>query len=143
MTPSRSVLGNGACAQPKGYGALLRLIASHGLFIVAANSREVGSGSERRRGIDFADVANADPTSPCYGHLALTKVRVMGHSQEGGVGTAAAASDPRVDAAILYNGGSNAVQPFLAISGTAAARPRWKSRRLPTWTRSSIIASAP
>ena len=34
--------GNGTCAQPEGYGALLRYIASQGFFIVAANNREVG-----------------------------------------------------------------------------------------------------
>jgi len=108
--------GNGTCAQPEGYGVLLRYIASHGFFVVAANSRQVGDGSEQRHGVDFAQAANQDPASPYYGRLDMSKVGVMGHSQ-GSQGTAAAASDSRVQAAILYNGGTNAVKPYLAISG--------------------------
>jgi hypothetical protein len=108
--------GNGTCAQPEGYGVLLRYIASYGFFIVAANSREVGDGSEQRHGLDFAQAANQDANSPYYGHLDMSKVGVMGHSQ-GSQGTQAAASDSRVNAAILYNGGNNAVKPYLAVSG--------------------------
>jgi pimeloyl-ACP methyl ester carboxylesterase len=108
--------GNGTCAQPEGYGALLRYIASYGFFVVAANSREVGSGTEIRHALDFAAAADQDPSSPYYGHLDMTKVGVMGHSQ-GSAGAAAAASDARVDAAILFNAGDTAVKPYLAISG--------------------------
>jgi predicted dienelactone hydrolase len=83
--------GNGTCAQPEGYGALLRYVASYGFFVVAPNSREVGrgSGNELKHAIDFAAAANADPASPYYGHLDLSKVGVMGHSQ-GSQGAAAA-----------------------------------------------------
>ena len=35
--------GNGTCAQPEGYGALLRYVASYGYFVVAANDRQVGT----------------------------------------------------------------------------------------------------
>lgn len=108
--------GNGTCAQPEGYGVLLRYVASHGFFVVAANSREVGSGTQLTHALDFAAAANQDPTSPYYGHLDLSKVGVMGHSQ-GSAGAAAAASDSRVQAAILFNAGDTAVKPFLAISG--------------------------
>src|SRR6185436_6062572 len=59
--------GNGTCAQPEGYGSILRYIASQGFFIVAANSREVGSGAEIKHALDFAAAANADATSPYYG----------------------------------------------------------------------------
>ena len=38
------IWGNGTCAWPEAYGALLRYVASHGFFIVAANSRWVGDG---------------------------------------------------------------------------------------------------
>jgi hypothetical protein len=40
----------------------------------------------------------------------------MGHSQ-GGMATITAASDPRIDSLIIWNGGSDAVKPFLAVSG--------------------------
>ena len=54
--------GNGTCAQPESYGALLRYVASYGFFVVAANSREVGSGSRPRcsDALDFAAAANQD-----------------------------------------------------------------------------------
>ena len=107
---------NGTCAQPEGYGPLLRYVASYGFFIVAPNSREVGTGKEPLHALDFAKAANEDMSSPYYGHLDLTKVGVMGHSQ-GGASTIAAASDPRVKAVIIFNGGNSASKPFLAISG--------------------------
>jgi len=108
--------GNGTCAQPEGYGALLRYIASFGFFIVAANNREVGTGAPLRKGLDFAEAANKDMSSPYFGHLDMSKVGVMGHSQgSGAAGTAAA--DSRVKAVILYNGGTSNAKPYLAISG--------------------------
>jgi hypothetical protein len=108
--------GNGTCAQPEGYGALLRYIASHGFFIVAANNRWVGGATEMLRGVDFALQANGDPTSPYYQKLDPARVGAMGHSQ-GGLGTSNAADDSRVQAAILFNGGTSASKPFLAFSG--------------------------
>jgi hypothetical protein len=108
--------GNGTCAQPEGYGALLRYVASQGYFVIAANSRYVGSGQEQRRALDFAFQANEDPESPYYGKLDIDRVAAMGHSQ-GGMGTVAAAADPRIKTVILFNGGERADKPFLAISG--------------------------
>jgi hypothetical protein len=108
--------GNGTCAQPEGYGTLLRHIASNGFFVVAANSRQVGDGSELVHGIDFAAAANEDPSSPYYGHLDLSKVGVMGHSQ-GSAGASLAGADPRVSSVILYNAGESTGKPYLAISG--------------------------
>lgn len=102
--------GNGTCAQPEGYGTLLRYIASYGFFVVAANSREVGSGTPITHALDFVAAANKDSTSPYYGHLDMTKVGVAGHSQ-GGQGAAAAAADSRIQAAIL-------VSPFPSGSTT-------------------------
>ena len=107
---------NGTCAQPEAYGGLLRYVASHGFFVVAANSRETGSGAEQKKAIDYASAANADPSSPYFGHLDLSKVGVMGHSQ-GSASTAIAAQDSRVTAAILFNAGDAAPKPYLAISG--------------------------
>lgn len=108
--------GNGTCAQPEGYGTLLRYIASQGFVVIAANSRWVGSGTEIKHGLDFAEAANDDPSSSLHGHLDLSKMGVMGHSQ-GSLGAAVAASDDRVGAVILFNGGSASAKPFLAVSG--------------------------
>lgn len=108
--------GNGTCAQPEGYGALLRYVASQGFVVVAPNSRYVGSGEAQRKGIDFMTRANQDPSSPYYGRLDLTKVGAFGHSQ-GSAATIAASSDPRIKSVILFNGGTSARKPFLAVSG--------------------------
>lgn len=108
--------GNGTCAQPEGYGTLLRYIASRGYFVVAANSRQVGTGAEIKHGLDFAQAANDDPASPYHGHLDTSKMGVMGHSQ-GSAGAAAAASDSRVSYVILFNAGLTAAKPSLAVSG--------------------------
>jgi pimeloyl-ACP methyl ester carboxylesterase len=57
-----------------------------------------------------------DSSSPYYQKLDTAKVGAMGHSQ-GSSGTANLASDPRVKAVILWNGGASASKPFFAISG--------------------------
>ncbi len=110
--------GNGTCAPPESYGALLRYVASYGFFVVAANSREVGSGSPAPmlHALDFAAAANQDKASPYYGKLDMTKVGAMGHSQ-GAAATATAASDPRILDIILFNTGDTSSKPYLAISG--------------------------
>jgi|HubBroStandDraft_6_1064221.scaffolds.fasta_scaffold139245_2 hypothetical protein len=110
--------GNGTCAPPESYGALLRYVASYGFFVVAANSREVGSGSPAPmlHALDFAAAANQDSTSPYYQKLDMSKVGAMGHSQ-GSLATATAASDPRILDVILFNGGDTAAKPYLAVSG--------------------------
>jgi hypothetical protein len=118
--------GNGTCAQPEGYGALLRYVASYGYFIVAANSRQVGSanttgtGSSQPmlRALDYSQAANMDTMSPYYQKLDMTKVGAMGHSQ-GSSSTATASSDSRIKDIILFNGGDTAPKPYLAISGDA------------------------
>ncbi|HVW29148.1 MAG TPA: hypothetical protein VHC69_27470 [Polyangiaceae bacterium] len=107
---------NGTCAQPEGYGPLLRYVASYGFFVIAANSREVGTGKEVLHALDYAAAANMDPKSPYYGKLDLDKVGVMGHSQGGGA-TVTAASDSRVKAVIIFNAANSASKPFLAVSG--------------------------
>ena len=110
------IWGNGTCAWPEAYGALLRYVASHGFFVVAANSRWVGDAVALEKGLDFAFAANDDSSSPYYQKLDTTKVGAMGHSQ-GGSGTANLANDSRVKAVILWNGGASASKPFLAVSG--------------------------
>jgi len=108
--------GNGTCAQPSGYAALLHYLASYGFFVVAPNGRWVSGGQPLRRGIDFLVAANADPGSPHFGLIDTAHVGAMGHSQ-GGSGARAASTDPRVQSAILFNGGTAADKPFFALSG--------------------------
>ncbi len=111
--------GNGTCAQPEGYSALLRYVASFGYFVVAANSRWVGTGTPAPmiNAINFAAAAAMDSTSPYYGKLDMTKVGAMGHSQ-GGSATATAASDSRVKDVIIFNAvDSGVVKPYLTLSG--------------------------
>jgi hypothetical protein len=108
--------GNGTCAQPEGYGALLRFVASHGFVIFAANSRYVGSNDAMKHALDFAFKANDDAQSPYYQKLDTAKVGAMGHSQ-GSQATAAVAMDARVKVVILFNGGSTASKPFMAVTG--------------------------
>jgi len=108
--------GNGTCAKPEGYGALLRYVASQGYYVFAANSRWVGGNSAMTKALDFAFAANADSASPYYGRLDTTKVGAFGHSQGSGA-TVTAARDARVKAAILFNGGTSASKPFFAVSG--------------------------
>ena len=108
--------GNGTCAMPEGYGPLLRYVASFGYIIIAANNREVGSGLPMTLGIDFMFAENEKQGSEFFGHVDTDKVGAMGHSQGGGA-TIAAADDPRVKAVIIWNGGTSASKPFLAVSG--------------------------
>ncbi len=108
--------GNGTCAEPESYAALLRYVASQGFFVIAPNSRWVGGGSELLHALDFALAANRDADSPYYRKLDLEKVAAMGHSQ-GGSGANAAARDARVKAAVIFNSGFSSSKPFLALSG--------------------------
>jgi dienelactone hydrolase len=108
--------GNGTCAKPEGYGALLRYVASHGFFVIAANSRWTQTGAPMTKALDYLKAANADAKSPYYQHLDLARIGAMGHSQ-GGMATIEAAADARVKTVIIWNGGSSASKPYLAVTG--------------------------
>jgi hypothetical protein len=109
--------GNGTCAMPEGYGPLLRYVASHGYIIVAANSRSAASaGSPMTKALDFMFAENEKADSKFFGKIDTDKVGAMGHSQGSGA-TATASSDPRIKAVILWNGGTSASKPYLAVSG--------------------------
>ncbi|MEY4515109.1 MAG: hypothetical protein RLZZ450_7231, partial [Pseudomonadota bacterium] len=87
--------------------------------VIAANSRFTdGGNNEMLRALDFAKAINDDAKNVLYHKLDLEKVGAMGHSQ-GGSATAHAATDPRIKALILWNGGvsSTVAKPFLAVSG--------------------------
>ena len=108
--------GNGTCAMPEGYGPLLRYVASFGYIVVAANNREVAGGRPMTLGIDWLFAENDKADSEFYQRIDKDKVGAMGHSQGGGA-TISAADDPRVKAIIIWNGGTSASKPFLAVSG--------------------------
>jgi dienelactone hydrolase len=108
--------GNGTCGQTEGYGPLLRYVASYGYVVVAANSRFTGGNGAMTKALDFAASVNADASSVYYKRLDMEKVGAMGHSQGGGA-TITAARDSRIDSLIIWNGGSDASKPFLAVSG--------------------------
>ena len=115
--------GNGTCAQPEGYGALLRYVASYGYFVIAANSRQVGTANgdgtqPMLKALDFIAAANADSTSPYYQKVDLTKIGAMGHSQGGQATASAANSDSRILYAIDFNAVDTGIKkPYLAVSG--------------------------
>jgi pimeloyl-ACP methyl ester carboxylesterase len=109
--------GNGTCGQSGGYAAMLATLASHGFVVIAANSRFTDAGNnEMLRALDLAKALNEKEGSSLYHKLNLEKVGAMGHSQ-GSSATAHAATDPRIKAVILWNGGLTADKPFLAVSG--------------------------
>jgi hypothetical protein len=107
--------GNGTCAYPGSYSAVLGHVASHGFVVVASNGRFVANGAQKN-GLDFMFAANDDPASPYYHRLDTANAGAMGHSQGSGA-TVTVASDARVKYVILFNGGTSAPKPFLAVSG--------------------------
>jgi hypothetical protein len=107
---------NGTCAMPEGYGPLLRMVASYGYIVVAANTVQTGSGAQQRKAIDFMLAENAKMGSKYFGHVDADKIGAFGHSQGGG-STVAAADDARVKTVVIFNGGTSASKPYLAISG--------------------------
>jgi hypothetical protein len=113
--------GNGTCAQPEGYGALLRYVASYGYFIVAANSRWVGQMDSKSgkmpmsRALDYVFAENDKSSSEFYKKLDTDKVGAMGHSQ-GGMATVTAAGDSRVKSVIIWNAANGASKPWFSVS---------------------------
>jgi hypothetical protein len=56
-------------------------LASWGFVVVAATSRDTGSGVEMLAGEDYLVAANADSTSVFYGRLDVSLIGALGHSQ--------------------------------------------------------------
>ena len=110
---------NGTCGLTHGYALLLGTVASYGFVVIASNStwtNTAPTNTVQLRALDYAEALNADSTSVLYQKLDLNKIGAMGHSQ-GAAATAVAASDPRVKAVILWNGGPSNAKPFLNVSG--------------------------
>ena len=98
---------NGTCGLTHGYALLLGTVASHGFVIIASNStwtNTAPTNGVQLRALDYAAALNDDPSSVLYQKLDLDKIGAMGHSQ-GAAATANADNDPRVKAAIYWNGG--------------------------------------
>jgi hypothetical protein len=87
--------GNGTGAGPANYDGLLRLWASHGFIVAAANTRNAYSGNEMRAGLDYLVAQNQAAGSPFAGLVDTAHVAAAGHSQGGG-GAINAGGDPRV-----------------------------------------------
>jgi Chlorophyllase enzyme len=111
--------GNGPCAKPETYGVLLRHLASHGFFVVAANSRQVATNAGVVRAIDWAFHANADPSSPYFQRIDTERVGAWGHSD--GAGAVSLASvDPRIKSVLMFSNvfaNELPVRPFLTVTG--------------------------
>jgi len=110
---------NGTCGLTHGYSPLLAGIASHGFVIIASNSSWTNTSptdAVQTRALDYAEALNDDPDGPYYQRLDLDRIGAMGHSQ-GAAATVNAASDPRIKALILWNGGTSEDKPFLNVSG--------------------------
>ena len=110
---------NGTCGLTHGYGPLLSTVASHGFVVIASNSSWTNTPPTdmvQVRALDYAEALNEDTESVLYHRLNLDKIGAMGHSQ-GSMATVNAASDPRIQALILWNGGTSEDKPFLYVSG--------------------------
>lgn len=114
--------GNGTCAQPEGYGALLRYVASYGYFVVAANNRSSGASDSKSgkmpmsRALDYAIAENDKMDSKFYHRLDTVNIGAMGHSQGGGA-TVTAEGDSRVKSVIIWNSTCSGSLPWLCVSG--------------------------
>jgi hypothetical protein len=115
--------GNGTCALPQGYANLLRHLASHGFWVIAANTRFTGSGAAQKKGIDVMIALNKDASHAAYERVDADKVGLFGHSQ-GGLSTSAASADTRADTAVILNsGGGGSRIPTYYVTGEEDLAP--------------------
>jgi hypothetical protein len=115
--------GNGTCALPQGYQHLLRHLASHGFWVIAANSRFTGDGSAQKKGIDVMIALSKDAKHAAFERVDAEKVGLFGHSQ-GGLSTSAASADTRADTAVILNsGGGGSRIPTYYVTGEQDLAP--------------------
>lgn len=93
--------GNGGFTTPDLY-PLLPHLASHGFVVVASNNPFV-VGEEVRAGVDWIVQQNESSSSPFYKKLDVRNVAGVGYSN-GGLGTLAAADDPRYVTIVIISG---------------------------------------
>ena len=100
--------GNGSLTRPSSYRALLSHYATHGLFVVASNSTNVGSGQEMIAGMRWAMAENDRAASPYFGKLDPNAVGSIGYSQ-GGIGAVIAGNEPEVKTTVPIAGGDETI----------------------------------
>lgn len=108
------VFANGGCNDTSlPHEKMLNEIASHGYLVVALGAmqetiddRPLGKSpnSDMPRAIDWAEVQNADNSSPYAGCIALDRIALGGQSC-GGAQTLANCHDPRVKSCLMFNSG--------------------------------------
>lgn len=96
--------GNGAMTSPSMYPEYLPHFASHGFFVIAANTSMV-SGEDIADGIDWAIEQNRDSGSDYYQKLDENNICAMGYSM-GSLGTFDIADDPRLTTTVHISGGA-------------------------------------
>jgi pimeloyl-ACP methyl ester carboxylesterase len=111
--------GNGTGANPSDYARLLDHLASWGFVVIASECPNTGTGVEMIEGVELLVERDRNPDSVFYGMLDTRRIGAAGHSQ-GGIGTVAAAADPRVvSSAPLAGAGytGNVKGPLLLVAG--------------------------
>ncbi|MBN1655360.1 MAG: hypothetical protein JXA30_16455 [Deltaproteobacteria bacterium] len=97
--------GDGTCSQPLVFSKLLEHLASHGFLVIASNYRQVASGVEMQRGIDFMLSENENANSYLYGKVDTQMLGACGHSQ-GSSATIVVGADERIVATVPIQGAS-------------------------------------
>lgn len=97
------LFGCGGSFGPRMYDTELNHIASWGFVMIAQVA--TGTGGELINGLEWLTAQNADPQSPLYQKLDLSKVAAGGHSL-GSISAFKIADDPRLSTTIHVAGGS-------------------------------------
>jgi hypothetical protein len=97
--------GNGTGSTPNLYKSILNLFASHGIVVIASNSKNVAQGDPRPMlvGVTWILQQTEDPASPLYHRLDPTHIGATGHSQ-GAVATSQASGDSRITTNVPIEG---------------------------------------
>ncbi len=110
--------GNGSLTTPSSYRSLLSHYATHGIFVVASNDTNVGSGQEMIAGMRWAIAESDRADSEYFGKLDPDAVGSIGYSQ-GGIGAVIAGNEPEVKTTVPIAGGdesiTNIVHPVFLI----------------------------
>jgi hypothetical protein len=100
--------GNGSFTTPTSYRSLLSHYATHGIFVVASNDTNVGSGRQMISGMRWAIAENDREGSEYFGKLDPDAVGSIGYSQ-GGIGAVIAGNEPEVKTTIPIAGGDASI----------------------------------
>jgi hypothetical protein len=114
--------GNGTGGMPSSYGALLRMLASHGFIVIASNSGQVAQDQPppMLEAVKWVLEQDLVADSPLFEKVDHDRIGATGHSQ-GAFGASSAGTDPRIKttAPIEALGGSRGFHgPVLGICGT-------------------------